>query len=119
MHHRVAQQHRFRSQKFTVVTYEKKSAAVRRESLNRVRHATRKKPKIVFLSVSDETFPFRVDGRNSRRAVKHDGPLGRSMPMQFADATSSEPHVYADHRFRNGKFAHRYFARPATVVKTF
>src|SRR5207248_9185831 len=69
MCHRVAQQHRLRLGKFTVIEHEHEFAAVGVEALNRVWDPARKKPKIVFFHVGDKTLAICVDRRNPRCPV--------------------------------------------------
>src|SRR6266576_2906103 len=95
MGHRVAQQHRLRLGKLTVFEHEHEFAAVGIEALNRVRDPAWEKPKIVFLHIGDKTLAVRVNCRNPRRPVKHEGPLAGGVPMQLPDASGGEPHVYA------------------------
>ena len=94
MCHRVAQQHRLRLGKFTVIEHEHEFATVGVEALNRVWDPARKKPKIVFFHVGDKTLAICVDRRNPRCPVKHDGPFAGGVPMQLPDASSGQSHVY-------------------------
>ncbi len=41
------------------------------------------------------------------------------MPVQFAHASSSQPHVDTGNRFRNLQLAHRDLARPSTFLHAF
>src|SRR6266496_6056561 len=116
MGHRVAQQHRLRLRKLTVFEHEHEFAAVGIEALNRVRDPAWEKPKIVFLHIGDKTLAVRVNCRNPRRSVKHDGPLAGGVPMQLADTSGCEPHVYARQGLGDGQFPNSHFARPSAFI---
>src|ERR1700720_4615653 len=73
-------------------------------------------PKIVFLRVGDKTLSVRVNRRNPRRPVKHDGPFGGRVPMQLPDASGCESHVYARQGLGYGHFSNRNLARPSAYV---
>src|SRR6266404_670351 len=116
MGHRVAQQQRLRLRKLTVLEHEHKFAAVGIEALNRVRDPAGKKPKIVFLYIGDKTLAVRVNRRNPCRPVKHDGPLAGGVPMQLADTSGCEPHVYARQGLGDGQFPNSHLTRPSAVI---
>src|SRR5260370_25254047 len=81
-----------------------------------MRDPAREKPKIVFLYIGNETFSVGVDGRDPRRAVKHDGPLGGGVLMQLPDAAGSQSHVYTGQGFGNGQLPNCHLARPSAFV---
>src|SRR6266404_2204499 len=116
MGHRVAQQHRLRLRKLTVFEHEHEFAAVRIEALNRVRDPAWEKPKIVFLHIGDKTLAVRVNCRNPRRPVKHEGPLAGGVPMQLPDASGCESHVYACEGLGDGQFPNSHLARPSAFI---
>jgi hypothetical protein len=95
MCHRVAQQYRFRLRKVTVVENEHELASIGIETLNGMRDPRRKKPKIIFTHVGDETFTIQVDRGDPRISVQHDGPFAGRVPMQLAESTGSQSHVDA------------------------
>src|SRR4051812_38502213 len=116
MSHRVAQQDRVRLGKVAVVEHEHELAAIGVETLNRMRNARWKKPKVVFLYVGDKTLAVRVDRCDPRGPVKQDGPFGGRMPMQLPDAAGGEPHVYTRHGLGHGKLSNRHLARPPALI---
>src|SRR6266566_9567354 len=116
MGHRVAQQHRLRLGKLTVVEHEHEFATVGIEALNRVRDPAWEKPKIVFLHIGDKTLAVRVNRRNPRRPVKHEGPLTGGVPVQLPDASGGEPHVYARQGLGDGQFPNSHLARPSAFI---
>src|SRR6266480_7519940 len=116
MGHRVAQQHRLRLGKLTVVEHEHEFATVGIEALNRVRDPAWEKPKIVFLHIGDKTLAVRVNCRNPRRPVKHEGPLAGGVPMQLPDASGCESHVYACQGLGDGQFPNSHLTRPPAFI---
>src|SRR6266567_6773658 len=116
MSHRVAQQHRLRLGKLTIVEHEHEFAAVGIEALDRVWDSAREKPKIVLLHIGDKTLAVRVNRRNPRCPVKHDGPFGGRVPMQLPDASGCESHVYARQGLGDGQFPYRYLPRPSAFI---
>jgi hypothetical protein len=79
----------------TVIEREKEFAAVRIETLDRVRNACREIPEIGDAHIIDEIPPLRIDRGDAGGAVKHVGPFGLLVPMQLAHAAGVEPHVHA------------------------
>src|ERR1700682_3524703 len=118
MSHRIAQKHRLRLGKFTVVEHEHEFTTVRIEALDRVRDPAREKPEIVFLHIGDKTLSIRVNRRNPRCSVKHDRPLAGRMPMQLPDASGCESHVYTREGLGDGQFANGHLAGPSSFVNT-
>src|SRR5882724_4666073 len=116
MGHRVAQQQRLRLRKLTILEHEHEFATVGIETLNRVWDPAWEKPKIVFLHIGDKTLAVRVNCRNPRRPVKHEGPLPGSMPMQLPDASGCESHVYARQLLGDGQFPNSHLTRPSAFI---
>src|SRR5437762_9523379 len=116
MGHCVAQQQRLRLRKFTVLEYEHEFATIRIEALNRVRDPAWEKPKIVFLHIGDKTLAVRVNRRNPRRPVKHEGPLAGGVPMQLPDPSGCQSHVYARQLLGDGQFPNSHFTRPSAFI---
>src|SRR5260370_12796946 len=81
-----------------------------------MRNTAGKKPKIVFLHIGDKTLAVRVNCRNPRRPVKHDGPFAGRVTMQLPDASGGESHVYARQGLGHGQFPDSHLARPSAFV---
>src|SRR5262245_54445726 len=103
--------------KVAIVKRQKEFAAVRIETLDRVRNPRREKPKVTHAHVIDEVAPLRVDGGYAGVAIKHVRPLGGLMPMQLAHAPAIEAHVHAGDILRHAEFARRYLTRPAARLE--
>ncbi len=58
-----------------------------------MRNAGGEIPEVTFAHVVDEALAFRVEAGDAGVAVKHDGPLGGSVPVKFANAAGGEAHV--------------------------
>src|SRR6266487_3973936 len=116
MGHRVAQQQRLRFRKLTVLEYEHEFATVGIEALNRVWDPAWEKPKIVFLHIGDKTLAVRVNRRNPRCPVKHEGPFTGRVPMQLPDASGCQSHVYACQGLGDGQFPNSHLTRPSAFI---
>src|SRR5438046_3621002 len=116
MCHRVAQQYLLRLRKLTVLEHQHEFATVGIEALNRVRDPAWEKPKIVFLHIGDKTLAVRVNRRNPRRPVKHEGPLAGGVPMQLPDPSGCQSHVYARQLLGDGQFPNSHFTRPSAFI---
>src|SRR3981189_283024 len=71
-----------------VVEDQKELAAIRTESLNRVRNARSEVPEIAHPHVVDKVSSLRVDGRDPRGAIQHVGPFGGLVPMELTHAAA-------------------------------
>src|ERR1700719_762757 len=78
-----------------------------------------KKPKVVFLRVGDKTLAIRIDRRNPRRPIKHDGPFGGGVPMQLPHASGGESHVYPRQGLGDRQFPNGHLARPSALGNPF
>src|ERR1700681_4686656 len=83
-----------------------------------MRNPAGKKPKVVFLHIGDKTLSLRVNRRNPRCPVKHDGPFARRVPMQLPDAAGGESHVYTSQGLGDGQFPNSHLAGPSAFVNT-
>src|ERR1700730_2237510 len=63
-------------------------------------------PEIADADVIDEVVPLSVDGGDAGAAVKHVGPFGSLVPMQFANAAGIQTHVHAGNVLGNTEFPH-------------
>src|SRR5689334_2754269 len=98
--------------KVFVVEYQKEPAAIRAQTLDRVRNTGREEPQVTHAHVADKAIAFLIDGSNARLAVQHDRPFPFDVPMQLPDAAGCEPHFYAGNGCRNRQFTRRYLPRP-------
>src|SRR5205814_10619583 len=94
MCHRVAQQHRLRLGKFTVIEHEHEFATVGVEALNRVWDPARKKPKIVFFHGGDKKLAILLDRRNPRCPQNDYGPFAGGVAMLTPEPSTGQAHVY-------------------------
>src|SRR3981189_1666145 len=79
-----------------------------------MRDTARKIPEIADADVSIETLPLGVHGCDAGAAVKHVGPFGLLVPMQFAKAAGVQAHIHAGNVLGNAEFSHGDLTRPAT-----
>jgi hypothetical protein len=91
----VRQQQRVELAGVTVVKADHEFAAVRAETLQRMRLACGKIPEITFIDIRNIGAAHGVENRHAAAAVGHDRPLRRLVPVQFPDATGGQPHVDA------------------------
>jgi len=82
-----------------------------------VGNASGEVPEVVFFYIGDKTFSVVVYGGDAGAAVEHESPFGGGVPVQFANATGSEAHVYASQGFGDGEFAQGDLAGPAAAVQ--
>ncbi len=76
------------------------------KTLDRMWNARCEIPEIADADVIDEIVPLSVDGCDAGAAVKHVGPFGSLVPMQFANAAGIQTHVHAGNVLRNTEFPH-------------
>jgi hypothetical protein len=100
-----------------VIEDQKEFAAIRIETLDRMRHTRWEIPEVADADIIDESAPLRVDRRDARGAVEHVGPFGSLVPMQFANATGIQTHVHSGDVLGNPKFAHGDLTRPAAGLQ--
>ena len=112
----VAQQERIVLVEVTVVEDQEEFAAVRIETLDRMRDTRWKIPEIADTNVINEVVSLLVDGRDASAAVKHVGPFGLLVPMQFANAAGIQAHVHAGDVLGNAEFSQRDLTGPAAGV---
>ena len=79
-----------------------------------MRNAAREIPEIADAYIIDEILPLGIDGRDTGGPVKHIGPFGRLVPMQFANAAGVKAHVHARDVLGNTEFSHGDLTGPAT-----
>ncbi len=91
----VCQQHRLVFVEASIVKHQQEFAAVRSQSLDRVRVPRWKIPDIALLNVIHEAAPIWIDAGDPRSACQHQGPLRRVVPVQLADPTRYQPHLHA------------------------
>ena len=102
-----------------VIEREHEFGTVRPQSLQRVGQAGREIPQVAGLHVGHLGAAQFVQYRNPTVAVRHDGPLGLLVPVQFADAVRPQAHIDARNIFRDGKIGLGDFARPAAALIAF
>ncbi len=88
---------------------------VRPQALNRVGISRREEPQITFADVIDEHGSVRIEHRDARVAVLHEGPFVGRVPVQFAEASRRQAHVDARNILRGREFALRHLMGPATL----
>ncbi len=119
MRHPVREQNRFVFREVAFVEYKEKLGTIGVQSLNGVRNPGGKIPEIAFGYIGDEALAVEINRRDARVSVKHQGPLGSGVPMQFTDASGCQPHIDTRNRFRYGEFANRDLPRPSPVLHPF
>src|SRR3954452_3091073 len=100
-----------------VIEYQKKLAAVRPESLDRVRRPGREKPKITSTHVIDKISAVGIDCGDPGSSMEHVGPLGSFMPMHVAGPAGIQAHVNTCKCRCDAELTTRHLARPATCLK--
>jgi hypothetical protein len=83
------------------------------KTLDRMWNARCEIPEIADADVIDEVVPLSVDGCDAGAAVKHVGPFGSLVPMQFANAAGIQTHVHAGNVLGNTEFPHGDLTGPA------
>ena len=99
-----------------VIEADNKFATVRSQTLQGMRVTGRKIPDIALLDVGNIGAACRIDHGNSAVAVSHVGPLGRLVPMQFADAAGRQSHIDAGDGCGNCEVRLGHLPRPAAVL---
>ncbi len=77
------------------IEHQQELATIRLKALNGMGKTRRKQPQVALAHVVDEHRAVGIHHRDASVAIEHDGPLICGMPVQFAEAAGSEPHVYA------------------------
>ena len=96
-----------------VVEHQQELGAIRAETLDRVGNTRGEIPEVADADIVDEVSPLRIDRGDSRRPIKHIGPLGGLVPMQLAHAAGIQTHVHAGDVLGDAKLAHRDLPGPA------
>ena len=73
-------------------------------------------PQIVFISIRNETLAVPINGRDPRRTIEDDRPFVRRVPVQFANASGCESHIYPGQLFRDRQFPNGHLPRPSAFV---
>src|ERR1700742_3890272 len=81
-----------------------------------MRRARGEVPEVALLDVGDVGPALRVENGDAAVAVGHDGPFGRLMPMQLADAAGGKPHVDAGDFLGDCEIVDRDLSGPAAVL---
>jgi len=102
-----------------VIEREHEFGTVRSQSLQRVGQAGREIPQVAGLHVGHLGASQFVQYRNPTVAVRHDGPLGLLVPVQFANAVRPQAHIDARDIFRDCEIGLGDFARPTAALITF
>src|SRR5262249_8758312 len=90
--------------------------ALRREALQRVRQTGREKPEVTFLDVFDAGVPLSIDGGGAASSARHEGPLGRLVPVQLTNAARRQVHVDACNLVGDREVFRSELARPASIL---
>src|SRR3984957_14604722 len=80
-----------------------------------MRHAAGEIPEVTDAHVVDEIIAILVNRCDAGGAVKHVGPFGLLVPMQFADTASVQPHLDARQSRGDAELALSDLPRPAAV----
>jgi hypothetical protein len=91
-------------------------ATVRTESLQRMRQAGRKIPKVAFFHVGDIRSAHFVERGDAACTVGQVGPLRKLVPVHLPDAAGCQPHVDAGNGVRNREGVLCYLTRPAAIL---
>src|SRR6202048_238465 len=80
-----------------------------------MRHAAREIPQVADAHVVDEIIAILVNRGDAGADVKHVGPFGLLLPMQFADTAGVQPHLDACQSRGDAELALSDLPRPAAV----
>src|SRR5258706_10394571 len=83
----------------TVIEHQQELAAIRTKSLNGMGKTCGEQPQIALLHVVDEHCAVGIQNCDASAAVLHHRPLSCGVPVEFAEAAGSKPHVYAGQIF--------------------
>src|SRR5437868_3509677 len=75
-------------------------------------------PQIVFLRIRNKTLAVAINGRDPCRPVEHDRPFVRRVPVQFANASGCESHIYACQGLRDWQLPNGHLPRPSAFVSS-
>src|SRR5882724_12652414 len=99
-----------------VIEDQQKLAAVRAQTLNRMRHSWWEEPKVALTDVIDKASALLIHGGDAGVTVKHHCPLRWNMPMQLSDAAGRQAHLHACKCLRNRQFPRRDLPCPPSGV---
>ena len=83
----------------TFIEHQQELATIWTKTLNGMGKTSRKQPQIALAHVIDKHRAVRIHDRDAGVAVEHDRPLISGVPVQFAKAAGSKPHIHAGQIF--------------------
>lgn len=99
-----------------VVEAEDELAAVLADTLQRVRQAGGEVPQASLVHVLDVGAAVLIDGGDAARALGDEGPFGKYVPVQLANAAARQAHIYASDLFGDLEISLRDLTRPSAIL---